>query len=211
MLRRRIVAGLAVCILAMLLVSQSFSAGGAGGREGRSQRPPREGARQMQRDPAQMQRMMTERMKAQLGAGDKEWKVIQPRLQKVMTLSRQANASGRGMMYGASGPGMMYGASGRGMMYGGPGMRGQDTGQRARPGTAPRPQREQSAVGKATQGLQEVLRNKDAKPEQIKARLTALRTAKVKAQKDLAAAQKELKKNLTVKQEAILVLSGYLN
>ena len=217
MLRKSIIAGLAVCILAMLLVSQTFSAAGArGGREGRVQRPQREGAGQMQRDPAQMQRMMTERMKAQLGAGDKEWKVIQPRLQKVMNLSRQANASGRGMMYGASG---------RGMMYGGPGMRGQDTGQRARPGTttrpqreqsarpgtADRPQREQSAVGKAAQELQEVLRGETAKPGQIKAKLKALRTAKVKAKKDLAAAQKELKKSLTVKQEAILVLSGYLN
>jgi hypothetical protein len=176
----------------------------------------------MQRDPAQMQRMMTERMKAQLGAGDKEWKVIQPRLQKVMNLSRQVNASGRGMMYG------------------GPGMRGQDAGQRARPGTTTRPQREQrtrpgtaerpqreqrtrpttttdrpqreqSAVGKAAQELQEVLRGETAKPEQIKAKLKALRTAKVKAKKDLAAAQKELKQSLTVKQEAILVLSGYLN
>ena len=233
MLRRSIVAGLAVCILAMLLVSQSFSAGGArgaagarGSREYRTQRPQREGAGQMQRDPAQMQRMMTERMKAQLGAGDKEWKVIQPRLQKVMNLSRQANASGRGMMY-----------AGRG----GPGMRGQEGGyrttrpgttyrpqreQRTRPGTADRPQREQrtrpttttdrpqreqSAVGKAAQQLQEVLRGENAKPEQIKARLKALRTAKQKAKKDLATAQKELKKSLTVKQEAILVLSGYLN
>ena len=237
MLRKSIIAGLAVCILAMLLVSQTFSEAGArgeagtrGGREGRVQRPQREGAGLAQRDPAQMQRMMTERMKAQLGAGDKEWKVIQPRLQKVMNLSRQANASGRGMMYGASG---------RGMMYGGPGMRGQDTGQRARPGTTTRPQREQSArpgtadrpqreqrtrpgttdrpqreqsaVGKAAQELQEVLRGETAKPGQIKAKLKALRTAKVKAKKDLAAAQKELKKSLTVKQEAILVLSGYLN
>ena len=206
MLRKSIIAGLAVCILAMLLVSQTFSAAGArgeagtrGGREGRVQRPQREGAGRTQRDPAQMQRMMTERMKAQLGAGDKEWKVIQPRLQKVMNLSRQVNASGRGMMF-----------AGR-RQPGGPGMRGQDVGQRARPGTADRPQREQSAVGKATQELQEVLRSETAKPGQIKAKLKALRTAKVKAKKDLAAAQKELKQSLTVKQEAILVLSGYLN
>ncbi|MGB2806776.1 MAG: hypothetical protein WBC22_03485 [Sedimentisphaerales bacterium] len=204
MLRRSIVAVMAVCILAMLLVSQSFSAGGAGGREGRGQRPPREGARQMQRDPAQMQRMMTERMKEQLGAGDEEWKVIQPRLQKVMNLSRQANASGRGMMF--DGP---RGYAGR-RQPGGARTAGQDAGQRTRPG-ADQPQREESAVGKATQELQEVLRSETAKPEQIKAKLTALRTAKEKAKKDLATAQKELKEKLTVKQEAILVLSGYLN
>jgi hypothetical protein len=208
MLRRSIVAVMAVCILAMLLVSQSFSAGGAGGggaggRGGRGQRPQREGAGQMQRDPAQMQRMMTERMKGQLGAGDEEWKVIQPRLQKVMNLSRQV--TGRGMMMG--GPG---GNAGR-RQPGGARTAGQDAGQRTRPGPGTGPQREESAVGKATQELQEVLRSETAKPEQIKAKLTALRTAKEKAKKDLATAQKELKEKLTVKQEAILVLSGYLN
>ncbi|MGB2809818.1 MAG: hypothetical protein WBC22_18915 [Sedimentisphaerales bacterium] len=56
-----------------------------------------------------------------------------------------------------------------------------------------------------------MLRGETAKPEQIKAKLAALRTAKEKANKDLATAQKELKQKLTVKQEAILVLSGYLN
>jgi hypothetical protein len=197
MLRRSIVAGLAVCILAMLLVSQSFSAAGArGGRSDRGQRAPREGAtRQTQRDPAQMQRMMTERMKEPLGASDEEWKVIQPRLQKVMELNRQVNALGRGMMFGGRGQTM------------GPGGR---TGQRTRPGTG-QPQREPSAIEKATEELQEVLRSENAKPEQIKEKLTALRKAKEKASKDLATAQNELKKDLTVKQEAILVLSGYLN
>jgi len=197
MLKRSIVVSLAVCILAMLLVSQSFSAAGArGGRADRGQRAPREGAtRQTQRDPEQMQRMMTERMKGQLGAGDEEWKVIQPRLQKVMNLSRQVNARGRGMMFG--GPGGMGG-------------RGQTGGQRTRPGTD-QPQQELSALEKATQGLQDALSSENAKPEDIKAKLTALRTAKEKATKDLTAAQNELKKDLTVKQEAILVLSGYLN
>ena len=204
MLRRSIVGSLAVCIVGMLLVSQSFSAAGVREGGGRGQRPGREGIRQMQRDPAQMQRMMTERMKEQLGAGDEEWKVIQPRLQKVMNLSRQVNARGRGMMFG--GPG---GFGGRRQPRG-PGSRIQEGGQRTRPGTG-RTEPEQSAVGKATQDLQEVLRNKDAKSEQIKAKLTALRTAKEKAKKDLATAQKELKKDLKVKQEAILVLSGYLN
>ena len=198
MLRRSIVAGLAVCILAMLLVSQGFSAaaGARGSRADRGQRPPREGAaRQTQRDPAQMQRMMTERMKGQLGASDDQWKVIQPQLQKVMNLSRQVNARGRGMMFG--GPG-------------GPGGRGQAGGQRTRPGTD-QPERELSAVEKTTEELQEVLSSESATSDQIKAKLAALRTAKEKATKDLTAAQNELKKNLTVKQEAILVLSGYLN
>ena len=161
----------------------------------------------MQRDPAQMQRMMTERMKGPLGAGDKEWKVIQPRLQKVMELRQQVNAPGRGMMFGGRRQAMGPGGRGQAM---GPGSRGQAGGQRSRPGTG-QPQREPSAVEKTTQELQKLLADETAKPEQIKVKLTALRTAKEKAQKDLAIAQKELKQNLTVKQEAILVLSGYLN
>lgn len=56
-----------------------------------------------------------------------------------------------------------------------------------------------------------MLSNKEVTPEQIKAKLTALRTAKEKVKKDLATAQKELKQKLTIKQVAILVLSGYLN
>jgi hypothetical protein len=156
----------------------------------------------MQRDPAQMERMMTERMKAQLGAGDEEWKVIQPRLLKVMNLSRQVNTRGRGMMMG--GPG---GYPGR-RQPGGMRTRSQDAGQRTRPGPGTG---QQSAVGKATQELRDVLSNKEATSEQIKAKLTALRTAKEKAKKNLAAAQKDLKQNLTIKQVAILVLSGYLN
>lgn len=201
MLRRIIVTAMAVCIVAMLLVSQSFSAAGGaggGGRGGRGQRPQREGAGQMQRDPAEMQRMMTERMKAQIGATDEQWKDIQPRLQKVMNLSRQLNAPGRGMMF-----------AGR-RQPGGPGTADQGAGQRTRPGTG-RAQTEQSAVGKATEELREVLRNEEATSEQIKTKLTALRTAKEKAQKELETAQKDLKQKLTVKQEAFLVLSGYLN
>jgi chromosome segregation ATPase len=175
-----------------LLVNQGFSAaaGARGGRADRGQRAPREGAtRPTQRDPAQMQRMMTERMKEPLGASDEEWKVIQPRLQKVMELNRQVNAPGRGMMFGGRGPA---------------------GGQRTRPGTG-QAQREPSAVEKATEELQEALSSKTATSEQIKEKLTALRKAKEKAAKDLAAAQNELKKDLTVKQEAVLVLSGYLN
>jgi chromosome segregation ATPase len=112
---------------------------------------------------------------------------------------------------------MMFAGSGgyAGRRQPGGARRGQEGGQRTRPGTGTartgRTQRQQSALGKATQELRDVLGSEDAKPEQIKAKLTALRTAKEKAKKDLAAAQKELKKNLTVKQEALLVLSGYLN
>ena len=53
--------------------------------------------------------------------------------------------------------------------------------------------------------LTATLENKDASPDDIKAKLTALREAREKAKTELAAAQKELKDVLTQRQEATLV------
>lgn len=39
------------------------------------------------------QQRMMERMKESLGAGDEEWKLLQPRLEKVMTLSRELSGA----------------------------------------------------------------------------------------------------------------------
>ena len=211
MSKRKVVFGLAACILAILLVSQSFSAaGGAGGRGarggGQPGQPQDRGAAQ-NRDPeqmrARMQEMMDQRMKEQLGiTGDDEWKVIQPRLQKVQDLSRQVNAGGMMGMFGRRGG------------FGGPGGQGpgqgpgQNRGPNAR-GTAP--DRELSAVEKSAQELQDLLATESPKAEDIKAKLTAYRTVREKAKSDLAKAQDELKKIVTVKQEAALVLMGMLN
>ena len=59
--------------------------------------------------------------------------------------------------------------------------------------------------------LRELLGNKDAAPEQIKAGLTALRLANEKARQELARARQELRQLMTVRQEATLVLSGLLD
>ena len=135
---------------------------------------------------------MMERMKEQLGASDAEWKVLEPRIEKVQTLSRQAMGGGRMMMGGFGG-------------RGGPGGRGGDT----RGGNA-RPASEMSPVEKAASDLRAVLENKDAKPAEVTAKLTAYRAAKQKAKKDLADAQASLKELLTAKQEAQLVMMGML-
>jgi len=216
MLRRKVVLGLAVCIVAMLLVSQSFSAAGGGGRGGRGggQRGQRPGAGTEDRNPeqmrARMQEMMDQRMKEQLGiTGDDEWKVIQPRLQKVQELSRQANAGGRMAMFGGRGGQGGRGQGGRGQggrgQGGGPGQGGEAG---ARPGAT---DRELSAVEKAAQVLQDLLATESPKADDIKAKLTAYRTVKETAKKDLAKAQQDLKQIVTVKQEATLVLMGMLN
>lgn len=204
---------MAVCIVAGLLVSQSFSAagGGRGGRGGDQrpadgQRGQRPGGGMRDMDPeqmrARMQEMMDQRTKEQLGiTSDEEWKVFKPRLQKVQDLSRQVNSGGRmGMFGGRGGPGG----------FGTRGGRGPAAGNRPgdRPGTT---QRELNAVEKAAQELQELLAGESPKAGDIKVKLTAYRAAKETAKKDLAKAQQELKQIVTIKQEAQLVLMGLLN
>ena len=68
----------------------------------------------------------------------------------------------------------------------------------------------ESAVAKASQDLRTALENKDSTPDQIKAKLTALRDARAKAKEDLTKAQAELKELITVRQEAVLVSRGML-
>jgi hypothetical protein len=135
---------------------------------------------------------MTDRMKQALGATDEEWKVLQPRIEKVQTLSRQTRGGGMGFMF-----------SGR--RSGGDNREG-DKPQSDRPPS----DRPQSEVEKKVEGLQKVLENKDAKPEEIKASLAALREARAKARIDLEAAQKELREVITLRQEGQFVSMGIL-
>jgi hypothetical protein len=145
-----------------------------------------------QRDPEQMrQRMeqfrqqMTERLKQALGVTDEEWKVLEPKIEKVQAAARQSRG-GMGFMGGRRGG--------------------------ARPGAeadANRPA--PTDVEKKAQDLQKVLENKEAKPEEIKAALTALREARAKARQELENAQKQLREVLTLRQEAQLVMRGMLD
>jgi hypothetical protein len=145
--------------------------------------------------------MMLQRMQEQLGATDQEWQIIEPRLSKVMDLSRDAGAQGMGM-----GMGMGMGRNRGGNMFGQPGRgRGGDAG-----GDAVAPAIELSPVQKATQTLQESLQKENVQTAEIRAALTALRSAREKAKQELVKAQSSLREVLTLQQEATLVLSGYL-
>ena len=64
---------------------------------------------------------------------------------------------------------------------------------------------------KAQEQLRTVLDNTSATPDQIKKQLTALRTAREKAKQQLAVAQQDLRKIITVRQEAQLVMMGMLD
>jgi peptidoglycan hydrolase CwlO-like protein len=187
----------ALCLATVMfvgLLSQAIAvpAGEGGGLGGNRERGPRQGQRF---DREEMQRMMAERMKEALEISDEEWKVFEPRITKVLTLSRQSGGfGGMGMM-------MMRGRRG-GFGPGGRGARGED---------AQAQQQELTAVEKSTQELQSVLENKEAKPEEIKTKLTAFRDAREKARQELVKAQKELREIVSVRQEAQLVLMGLLN
>jgi len=198
-MRTKVIAvGVVVLVVACgLLVAQPQGRGGQR-PAGQAGQPGQRGQRG-QFDMERMRQMMNERMKTQLGASDAEWTVIEPRLTKVMTLSRQAGGGGRGMMG-------MFGSQRRGPQ-GAPGDRG--------PGGRPGPQgaggRELSAVEKMAEQLRTTLENSASGAEQIKAQLLALRAAREKARQDLIKAQKELQQILTLRQEAQLVLMGMLN
>jgi hypothetical protein len=130
--------------------------------------------------------MMMERMQESLGATDEEWQVIGPRLEKVMTLSRETRG-GRGM-------GALFGRGRRG----GP------------PGRDDEPEEEQTAIEKAAGDLEAVLDNEAAEAADVKQALSAYRAAREEARQELAKAREGLKEVLTVKQEARLVLFGML-
>ena len=152
-----------------------------------AERPAGERAARERFDPEQMRQRMLERFKEALGATDEEWKVLAPRIQKVQTLSSQLR--GRGGMGG-----MFVGRTPR-----------RETPER------PEPTREPTAVEKALQELQAVLDNEEARPMEIKQKLTALRQAREKVKQELAKAQQELRGLLTARQEAQLVLMGLLD
>jgi hypothetical protein len=139
-------------------------------------------------DPAQMRAQYMERLKTQLGASEDEWKVLQPKVEKVMDAARAArNDSGR------------FGG-GRGGRPGG------DTNATPTPPATPA-----TPVAQAAQELKTVAENKASTPEECAQKLAAFRAARDKAKGEVTAAQKELKELLTPKQEAILVSSGTLD
>jgi hypothetical protein len=150
--------------------------------------PPDNGGRR-NFDPAQFRQRMLDRLKTELGASDDEMQALSPKIEKVMTLQRDAGG-GRGFGRRGGGPGGPGGPGGTG-------------------GTPP-VDPNASAVQKASADLRTTLENKDAKPEEIKTKLDTLRSARAEARTQLAAAQQELRGLLTQRQEAVLVESGML-
>ncbi len=192
MSRHTVVMYLAAILIGAVCVGQAMAA------EGRPPPPPgQERGRGGPRSPEEWRQRMEEfrtriedQLRERLGATEEEWKVLQPRMDKVQQLMRQSRGGFRGMI-------------GRG----GRGRRGGDDRQPAE-GT---PERESSDVEKKTEALQSLLDDETSSAPSIKAALAALRKARQKAQDELAVARKELRKVVTLRQEGQLVLMGMLD
>jgi hypothetical protein len=147
---------------------------------------PREG-RGGDFNPEQMRERMNERIREQLEIkSDDEWRVIQPRLQRVTEARREAGGMGgaAGMFARQGGASGQAAAGGRGGAFGG----------------QPSP---------AAQALQEAL-DSNASAEQLKTRLANLRKERQEREAELQKAEDELKKVLNLRQEARLVRMGVI-
>jgi hypothetical protein len=140
-------------------------------------------------DPAQMQQRMLDRIQDQLGfTNDTDWDAVKPLVQKVMDARRDVGFGGMGRMFGRN----RGGQGGQGGQPGGGG--GGIFGQ-----TSP----ELDALQKAI--------DDNAPSSQIKDLLAKYKAAQKGKQAKLEAAQADLKKVLTVKQEAQAYLLQLVN
>ncbi len=171
-------------ILVWLPIQSQAQGGGGGGRGGRGDFNPEE-----------MQRRMMEGYREGLNVtSDDEWKVIEPRIQKVLDARREV---GFGGMMGMG----MRGAFGR---RGGPGGDNADQPQNQ--------QRRRGFGGQQSAAAQELQRaiESNAPADTIKAKLAAYRADRKEKEAKLQQAREELRKVLSVKQEAQAVLAGLL-
>ena len=128
---------------------------------------------------------------------DAEWKIIQPRIEKVMTAQRDVRMGGFG---GPGGPGGFGGRRGGGGPDAAGGGDNADNNRRNR--FMPEPSPEQEALQKAIEAK--------ASSDEIKSKLAKVRAAQKEKEAKLAKAQDELKEVLSVRQEATAVMMGLL-
>lgn len=144
-------------------------------------------------DPAQMRQRMMERYREQLEVtDDAEWKLIEGRIEKVITARMEVGGGGFfGRRGGPGGPGGQ----------GGGGQGGDNTQRRPRGFGA-----DASPEGEA---LQKAIEAK-APADEVKSKLAKLRESRKAKEVQLEKAQEDLRKVLSVRQEAQAVLAGLL-
>jgi hypothetical protein len=187
--------------------------------------------------PSASQSDSTTDIKTKLHASDEEWKVIGPKLQRVIAASAAmetridgSSSSGFGFFGGGmrggndsfSDPGDSgffgrggrsmggFGRGGRGDMMGGRGSGAGlgGTGMGGPPGFGGS---SSNAITQKLTELQTMLADPKTTSEQLKEKIAEMRSARQKAKAELEAAQKDLRKLLTLNQEAVLISLGYLD
>ena len=173
--------GMVACLLCVALIGQTLSQQRQGGGQNR------QGRRNY--DPQQARQRTVEWVMDRLRAAEAQAPAIKTQLEKVVAL--QGDLTSRGGRFGRRG-----GQGG-----------GRAGGQQARPpANAP-----QSELAKARRQLQQVLRpDSAADDDKISENLKGYRTARDKQQKQLDQARKDLAKLLNKRQEAQLVVMGYV-
>ncbi len=183
-------------------------------------------------DPARMQEMMLQRMQENLGISNEDWAVIKPKVQAVMQAQMKTRAGGMmGMMGGRmggrrgdgpEGPGGPGGPEGNRQQQGQdpdqappPPAPGQTPGQGPGPNAGPggpegnRPPWMQQSPEQTA--LRAAVESDKTSNEELKAKMAAYREAQKKNEDELKTSRENLRKVLTLQQEAKLVLSGTLD
>jgi hypothetical protein len=197
---------LSVAFLAPALVARAQAGGGAGG----GNPPDPAQMRQMFQnfmqgtiDPAQMQQMqqMVQQMMSQqqqrvldqihegFRCTDEEWDAFEPQIQRLLK-AQINNALSGGGMFGA--------------------IVGQLGGARAGGGLAALFPDLSKEVTAAQKELQATLANEEAQPAEIMAKLDAFRAARKQVRDALETVQRDIKRQLNVREEAVLVNLGLL-
>ena len=141
------------------------------------------------RDPEQFRQRMMDNYRERLEIkGDDEWKAIQPLITKVVEARQEIGFGGRSF------------GRGGGRRSDGQADGNNQGGRRGFPGGEPSPEAEE---------LQKAIESNASKDE-LKAKLAKFREARKAKEAKLAQAQEDLKKVLSVKQEANAVLMGLL-
>ena len=142
---------------------------------------------------------MNERLKSALKVSDDEWSIIQPLLEKVQQKQRQVMSSRTAGMFGgerrANRP---QDANNNG-----------NNNPNATNPNANRPRPERPSVAEI-EALKTTVENESSSSDEIKAKLEAVRALRKKAEAELEASSEELRKVLTLRQEAVLVMMGIL-
>lgn len=222
MKRRKVVfvlaAGLLVTVLLMPSLSQTTRAGRTAGRgefERMRDMNPQERLERFMREAKQRE---AEAMKQALGVDERQWKAIEPRLEKVRACRDEA-FGGIGTPFSSGGFTTQFGSpqgqAGGGAFGGFAGgfhfEGGGPEGATAQNFSTWKPLgREPTQVERICGELQMLLQGSDATPEAIRQKLDVLRHARAQARKRWAQAQQDLREVLNLYQQATLMMMGLL-